>query len=295
LSLRESLRSPGNTHRYVNVADGRAVFVRYTSAESQISSIERGKRRNRQNYGPATKYNPHGNLQIYSMRPILWLAPGSGLGCTLVVGFRSVAALLFFGSCCWAQNTYEFGGAIGYGIYRDGSIFGPGVDVQAGIRNRFAAGVVLGEDLYRYVSGEIRYLYQDGHPYLLANGVRTDIQGQSQAITYDMLFHFRNREHKFRPFLAAGLGMKGYIIAGPAPYPQPVPNIATLTTTDQWKFATAVGGGVKYRIQGHILLRLDFLDYITTFPRQQIMPAPHNTARGIFEQFTPLFGVSYSF
>jgi hypothetical protein len=25
------------------------------------------------------------------------------------------------------------------------------------------------------------------------------------------------------------------------------------------------------------------------------MPAPHNTARGIFEQFTPLFGVSYTF
>jgi outer membrane protein W len=110
-----------------------------------------------------------------------------------------------------------------------------------------------------------------------------------------MLFHFKDREHKFRPFLAAGLGTKGYIIAGPAPYPQPVPSIATLNSTDQWKFATAVGGGVKCRLQEHVLLRIDFLDYITTFPRQQILPAPHNTARGVFEQFTPLFGVSYSF
>jgi opacity protein-like surface antigen len=218
--------------------------------------------------------------------------------CTLVVGLKHVAALLLCGGAgvqvCWAQN-YEFGGTIGYGVYHDGTIFAPDAEIQAGIRNRFAAGVVLGEDLYDYVSGEIRYLYQDGHPFLMGDGVRTDIQGQSHALTYDLLFHFRNRSHKFRPFLAGGLGAKDYVIAGPAPSPQPVPNIAILTTTDEWKFATAVGGGVKFRVQEHVLLRLDFLDYITTFPKQQIMPAPTNTARGIFEQFTPLFGVSYSF
>jgi hypothetical protein len=218
--------------------------------------------------------------------------------CTLGVGLKCAAALFLCGGIgvqvCRAQN-YELGGTIGYGFYRDGTIYAPGADIQAGIRNRFAAGVVLGEDLYNYVSGEIRYLYQDGHPFLLADGVRTDIQGQSHALTYDALFHFRDRSRKFRPFLAAGLGVKDYVIAGPAPSPQPVPNIATLTTTDQLKFATTVGGGFKYRIHQHVLLRVDFLDYITTFPRRQIMPAPNNTARGIFEQFTPLFGVSYVF
>jgi hypothetical protein len=214
--------------------------------------------------------------------------------CTYIVGFKCVAALLLCGGACWAQN-YEFGGAIGYGIYHDGTIFAPGAEIQAGIRNRFAASGVIGQDLYEYFSGEIRYLYQDGHPYLLANGVRTDIQGQSHAITYDALFHFTKRSRKVRPFLAAGLGAKGYVIAGPAPFPEPVPNIATLTTTDQWKFTTALGGGVKFRIQEHVLLRVDFLDYITTFPRRQIMPAPHDTARGMFQQFTPLFGVSYTF
>jgi len=210
------------------------------------------------------------------------------------VGFRCAAALLLVSRCCWAQD-FELGGTIGYGFYRDGSIYGPGIDVKAGILNRFAVGVVVGEDLYDYVSGEIRYLYQDGHPFLKYDGVRTDIQGQSHALTYDLLFHFKDRSHKFRPFLAAGMGTKGYVIAGPAPYPQPIPNVATLTTTDQWKFATAVGGGVKYRLQEHVMMRVDFLDYLTTFPKQQIMPAPNDTARGIFEQFTPLFGVSYSF
>jgi len=45
----------------------------------------------------------------------------------------------------------------------------------------------------------------------------------------------------------------------------------------------------------HMEWRAEFRDYLTTFPRQQIVPAPHNTARGIAEQFTPLFGVAYTF
>jgi len=52
---------------------------------------------------------------------------------------------------------------------------------------------------------------------------------------------------------------------------------------------------VRFRLRNHLLLRGEFLDYLTTFPRQQIAPAPHNTARGIFEQFTPVFGASYTF
>jgi hypothetical protein len=56
-----------------------------------------------------------------------------------------------------------------------------------------------------------------------------------------------------------------------------------------------VGGGVKYLVRPHLLLRADFRDYLTSFPRQQIVPAPGNTARGIFQQFTPMFGVSYWF
>jgi len=114
-------------------------------------------------------------------------------------------------------------------------------------------------------------------------------------LTCGLLFHFKPREHRWRPFLAGGTGAKEYVIAGPEPFPQPIPQIASLTTNDVWKVVFSVGGGVKYRLRPHMLLRAEFRDYLTTFPRQQIVPAPHNTARGIFEQFTPLFGVSYTF
>jgi opacity protein-like surface antigen len=203
----------------------------------------------------------------------------------------------FLSNAVAQQNPYPFelGADFGYGFYRDGTIYSDVGTAKAGIRNRFAAGIILGWDFSTYVSGDFNYLYQDGHPFLETPGVKVDIQGQSQALTVGLLFHFKDRKHRLRPFLTGNAGSKGYIIAGPAPYPQPIPQIASLITNDVWKVAFAPGGGVKYRVQRHVILRVEFLDYLTTFPRQQIVPAPHNTARGIFEQFTPLFEASYNF
>ena len=189
---------------------------------------------------------------------------------------------------------YEIGAEVGYGIYRSGSIISSVGTAQAGIHNRFGAGITLGEEVSDYISGEFRYLFHDGHPYLKAPGVNTDIQGQSHALTLDLLIHFKRRDRRFRPFVAGGAGGKQYVVAGPEPFPQPIPQIASLTTNDVWKVVFDVGGGAQYLLRSHMLLRLQFRDYITTFPRQQIVPAPHNTARGIFQQFTPLFGVSYT-
>ena len=206
---------------------------------------------------------------------------------------RYFAVILFATVAC--AQPYELGADIGYGIYHNGTIFSDVGTAQAGIRNRFAAGIVLGDEFSRYVSAEFQYLYHDGHPYLEAPGVKSDIQGQSDALTGELLFHFKTREHRWRPFLAGGAGAKGYVIAGPEPFPQPIPQIASLTTNDVWKVVFSVGGGVKFRLIEHMQLRAEFRDYLTTFPRQQIVPAPHNTARGIFEQFTPVFGVVYAF
>ena len=68
-----------------------------------------------------------------------------------------------------------------------------------------------------------------------------------------------------------------------------------LTRISEWKFAASLGGGVKIRVRDHILLRGDFRDYLTQFPKRQIAPAANGTARGIFQQFTPMFGASYIF
>jgi opacity protein-like surface antigen len=201
--------------------------------------------------------------------------------------------LLFCGAAL-AQH-YEIGAVVGYGWYRNGSIYSSSQTIRAGLRNRFAAGIVIGDDFSRYVSLEYRYLFHDGHPFLQGGGVKADIQGQSHTLTAEALFHFKDAEHRFRPFLAGGAGAKDYVIAGPEPFPQPIPAVATLTANDVWKVVFSAGAGVKMRLMPHMLLRAEFRDYLTTFPRQQIVPAAHNTARGVFQQFTPLFGVSYTF
>jgi opacity protein-like surface antigen len=189
----------------------------------------------------------------------------------------------------------QIGADIGYGLYRNGSIYSSEGSAEAGIRNRFAAGIDLGYEFSNYVGGRFSYLYHDGHPFLQTPAAKVDIQGQSHALTVELLFYFKTRKHRWRPFVAGGTGAKGYVVAGPEPFPQPIPQIATLTTNDVWKLTFTVGGGVTYRLLPHMLLGAEFRDFLTTFPRQQIVPAPHNTARGIFEQFTPLFGVSYTF
>ena len=202
--------------------------------------------------------------------------------------------LVLLASGAFAQQ-YEIGATLGYGFYRNGTIYSASGTADAGIRNRFAAGIILGDEFSDYVSAEFDYLYHDGHPFLRAPGAKADIQGNSDALTCQLLFHFKKREHRWRPFLAGGAGAKEYVVAGPAPFPQPIPQIASLTTNDVWKVVFSAGGGVKIHLIPHMLLRAEFRDYLTTFPRQEIVPAPHNTARGIFEQFTPLFGVSYTF
>jgi opacity protein-like surface antigen len=209
------------------------------------------------------------------------------------VGLKVLAGLFFAGACLAQQ--YELGGAIGYGVYRDVSVISPGGTATAGIRNRFATGVVFCENLFEHVSGEMRYLYQDGDPFISTGTVRGNIQGQSHAFNYDVLFQARGRKARIRPYFAVGVGAKYYVTTGPEPVPQPIPKIAGLVSTNQWRALVTGGGGVKYRLTDNIQLRVDFRDYITAFPTHIIVAAPTGTDHGIFNQFTPLFGVSYVF
>jgi hypothetical protein len=201
--------------------------------------------------------------------------------------------LAAFASLCQAQ--WELGAGAGYGLYHHGSVIAPAGRATAGVRDRFALTVFADEDRYEHLSGELRYTYQDGDPFLSAGGVKTNIQGQSHAFHYDALFHFRPRRSRFRPYVSVGGGAKQYVVSGPAPLAQPLAPIALLSTRDQTKALAVAGAGLKWQVGDHVVLRIDFRDYITTFPRDLILPAESATARGVFHQFTPLFGIGYRF
>ena len=55
---------------------------------------------------------------------------------------KYVVTIILF-SCAAFGQQYEIGANIGYGFYRNGTIFSDSGTAQAGIRNRFAAGIVL--------------------------------------------------------------------------------------------------------------------------------------------------------
>ena len=195
---------------------------------------------------------------------------------------------------CLAQD-WQVGASVGYGFYRNGSIYSPDGKAQAGFKSRFTSGAVITDDAYDHLSGEFRYNYQDGDPFIAAGGVETRLQGQSHSFSYDVNVHFRSLDHDFRPFVTAGAGAKLYIIRGPGNPDQPLSDIATLTTRNDLKFLAVFGGGVQWRFTRHAILRGGFLDYVTPFPKKQIQPASFATPRGIFHQFTPMVGVSYVF
>ena len=213
--------------------------------------------------------------------------------CTGNVGVKFAAAILCAGAC-FAQQ-WEIGGTLGYGWYRGVRVNGPGEQASAGIRNRFAAGAVITEDLYEHVSGEFRYMYHDGDPYLSLGGKTANMQGQSHSFTYETLIHVRGLDYRLRPFVAAGIGAKYYRTTGPEPSPQPAPREATLVRANEWELLVGIGGGVTYRLRDDLLVRFDIRDYITPFPKRLFVEANGSTDRGLFQQFTPMFGVSYTF
>jgi hypothetical protein len=43
------------------------------------------------------------------------------------------------------------------------------------------------------------------------------------------------------------------------------------------------------------LVRADIRDYITPFPKKLFVESNGATDRGLFQQFTPMFGISYWF
>ena len=203
-------------------------------------------------------------------------------------------ALFFCVSACFAQN-YEVGVAGGYGVYRNARVIAPAGTVTAGIRNRFAVGATLTEDMYEHLSGELRYFYQDGDPFVSGFGRKANLEGQSHSVTYELLFHVKDREQRLRPYVAVGGGIKYFRTTGPEPVPQPFPDIVTLTNANELRWLVSVGGGLKYRVSRRVILRADFRDYINPFPHKLFVPIPGGTGRGLLHQFTPMLGVGYSF
>ena len=203
-------------------------------------------------------------------------------------------AAVLLASTCFAQ-TYELGGTLGYGVYRNGSVSSPDGRVTTGVGNRLTAGVVVTENMYEHLSGELRYMYQGGGPFVSAVGQKVSISGQSHSVHYDLLFHVKKRDSRWRPYGAAGFGIKYFRTTGPEPLVQPFPTIVTFVNANEVRWLLSVGFGLSYRVNRHMVVRGDFRDYVSPFPHKLFVHVPGGANHGTFQQFTPMIGASYSF
>jgi hypothetical protein len=206
-------------------------------------------------------------------------------------------SLVFFLVCstaCLAQQ-WQLGAAGGFGFYHDASVTNGSGSAQIGFATQVAAGVVVTDDVYRYIGGEFRYTYRNGSLRLKARGQEANMDGDAHAFTYELLLYPTSRGSRIRPFAAVGGGGKLYRGTGREAAFQPLSGFDFLTKTRQMEPVVSFGGGVKAEISRHALFRVDFRDYASPVPDKLFTPAPGARIHGWLHDLVPLVGVSYVF
>ncbi|HOL71032.1 MAG TPA: hypothetical protein PLA43_00905 [Bryobacteraceae bacterium] len=185
---------------------------------------------------------------------------------------KVAALLLAFASAAFAQ-TWEAGVLGGFGVYANRpKLTSPAGSAEAGLGDGPVAGAFLTQNLYRYVSGQIRYSWQRGDMSLSSGSRKATFSGDSHAIHYDWLIYALADEAKVRPFAAAGAGFKLYRGTGSETAVQPLQEVALLTRTSEWKPLVSLGAGVVWNATPWARLCIEFRDYMTPFPTRVIEP-----------------------
>jgi len=194
----------------------------------------------------------------------------------------------------WAQK-WELGAGGGGSFYKSQTVTNGPANGSAGFSNGFVATAILGQNLYRHLSGEIRYTYGRNDLKLASGGAKATFAGQSHALCYEFLVHSAPVAAKVRPYVAAGGGFKMYQGTGTETAYQNLSNLALLTKTQEWKGLLTFGGGVKVQVSRRALLRVEFRDYITQFPKEVIAPSPGAKLSGWLHDFIPMVGITFRF
>lgn len=209
--------------------------------------------------------------------------------------------ILVLSARCFAQEgsaeEWEVSAALGYSGNHGTTIGNAelGTSASAGYRDGFVLGTVVGQNLYEHVGGEVRYLFMWGTPGLSFQGTRATTTGYSNLVVYDLLVHFKSYDSGLRPFLAAGAGIKILTSTDEQLVTQPLLEYALLRRGTQVEPAISVGGGLKYRIAPHTLLRFDFRTYLSPLPNKLFLTNSSSVIRGWVYDFVPQIGIGYTF
>jgi hypothetical protein len=191
-------------------------------------------------------------------------------------------------------QTWEVGGAAGFGFYTAQDVKRTGETAQAKIESGITASAWVGNNNRRYLGGELRYDYQRGDLRLKQDSTTASFGAESHAIHYDFLWHTSEVGSKVRSYIAFGGGVKIYRGTGKEALTQNLSRFALLTKTNELQGMISVGAGVKWKLGETTQLRVDLHDYITPFPKQVIMPNAGAKIDGwLIHDFVPTVGLSW--
>jgi len=159
---------------------------------------------------------------------------------------------------------------------------------------RGAFSAFVAENLYNYIGGEFQYVFRSGGTELKSNGITETASGYSNILVYNVTVNMTPRESKFRPFVAAGAGVRIYTNTDRF-VTQPLAGIALLTKGTQVKPAVSFDGGIKYMLPRHIQARLDLRVYTSPAPNDLIRRVAPLSFRGWVYDLVPMAGIAYLF
>ena len=106
------------------------------------------------------------------------------------------------------ESQWEVGAIGGVGFSPDMTVKNGSASASASVRPGLTVGAYGGQDMYRYWSGEVNYLYREGDLKLSGNGQSARFAAHTHLITGDFLAHFKPRGAHIRPFVSFGGGVE---------------------------------------------------------------------------------------
>jgi hypothetical protein len=195
-------------------------------------------------------------------------------------------------AAAYAQQ-WEVGGAAGGSFLPGVTANGPSGSATAGFKSGFTAGAFVGQNLYRHLSGEIRYNFTQSDLKLSSGGTTATFGGNTHSVYYDLRIHTNRRESRAELYAAIGGGMRIFRGTGTEAAYQPLSQFAYFTKTQAVKPMLSAGAGVKFRLTPHMSLRTEVRDFFTPFPKDLITPAPGVKIGRFLHDITPMIGISY--
>lgn len=204
-----------------------------------------------------------------------------------------VAAVAAFAGAAQAQN-WEIGALAVASAYRDTDVRTGSRSGSIGFHPGAAGGLLLGQNINGRVGGELRYIFARNDLRLQSAGTEAEFPGQSHTLHYDLVAYSADRDARIRFYAAGGGGLKVYQGTGNELAFQPLSNLALLTKTREAMGVVDFGGAIKFRFSANKVFRAEVRDYITEVPKV-FVPAPGAGFNGLFHQWTPTFGFSWTF